>query len=106
MLPYDRWDGSAPCSRQIFFLLMAYAVSPPDYAPLERDAAQGYPQVVDGDGFGGPGYRNAAQSLWSAGVVTGIPAAGGIALNPNGTVTRAEAAAMITRLVDPELRIA
>ena len=47
-------------------------------------------------------YADAVYMLYRAGVLVGSDSTG--KFNPDSTITRAEAAALITRIVDPSLR--
>ena len=71
---------------------MANINAPIDIPDLPQDATRFIPYQLD-----------AVYALYAAGILNGVDAAGNFA--PNKTLTRAEAAAMVARVLDPALRL-
>ena len=100
ILKGDDWQYTAQCSRQIFASILAAALPAQELPGLRQSA-----DVQDGGDFANDRYRSAAGLLYAAGVVNGVPGPdGAVRFNPRSPVSRAEAAAFISRMADPSLR--
>lgn len=90
-------DYNAPATRAQFAEILAASIDPLDFEEINWIDDGTIPDVpVDAD------YADAVYMLYRAGVLAGSDDAG--SFNPNSTITRAEAAAVITRIIDPNLR--
>ena len=91
---YPNYNASA--RRAQFAEILSKSINPLDFEEInwiDDGAISDVPMNAD--------YANAVYMLYRAGVLTGDDAGN---FNPNSTITRAEAAAIITRIVDPDLR--
>ena len=93
----DYPDYNAPATRAQFAKILAASINPLDFEEINWIDDGAIPDVpTDAD------YADAVYMLYRAGVLAGSDSAGNF--NPNSTITRAETAAIITRIVDPNLR--
>lgn len=88
---------SAAATRAQFADILSRALPEEALEPINEIAENAIPDVKAGDEYAGSIY-----TLYRAGIVTGSGSRG--AFFPRSTVTRAEAAAMITRMTDKALR--
>lgn len=92
---YTNYDVTA--IRAQFAKILAASINPLDFEEINWIDDGAIPDVpTDAD------YADAVYMLYRAGVLAGSDDAG--SFNPNSTITRAEAAAVITRIIDPNLR--
>lgn len=94
-IPYTNYN--IPATRAEFAKILAASVDPIDLEAINIVDDISIPAVdmsVD--------YADAVYLLYRAGVLSGSDANG--TFNPDSTITRAEAAAIITRIVEPNLR--
>ena len=90
-------DYTAVATRADFAKILAASIDPIDLQPINLVDDGAIPDVdMSSD------YADAAYLLYRAGVLTGSDENG--TFNPTSTISRAEAAAIITRIVDPSLR--
>lgn len=88
---------NAPATRAEFAKILATSVDPIDLEAINIVDDGAIPDVdMSAD------YAEAVYLLYRAGVLSGSDANG--TFNPDSTITRAEAAAIITRIIDPSLR--
>lgn len=88
---------NAPATRAQFAQILANSIDSIDLDEINLVDDGAIPDVnMDAD------YASAAYLLYRAGVLTGSDSNG--TFYPDSTITRAEAAAIITRIVDPSLR--
>ncbi len=88
---------TVPATRAQFAQILANSIDPVDFNainPVDDGAIPDVPMSA--------GYADAVYMLYRAGILTGSDSLG--TFNPDSTITRAEAAAIITRIVDPTLR--
>lgn len=94
-IEYPNYSISA--TRAEFAKILAASVDPIDLEEINIVDDGAIPDVdVNSD------YANAVYLLYRAGVLSGSDSNG--TFNPDSTITRAEAAAIITRIIDPSLR--
>ena len=90
-------DYSISANRAEFAKILAASIDPIDLEAINIVDDGAIPDVdMNSD------YAESVYLLYRAGVLSGSDANG--TFNPNSTITRAEAAAIITRIVDPSLR--
>lgn len=90
-------DYNTTATRAEFAKILAASVDPIDLEAINIVDDGAIPDVdVNAD------YADAVYLLYRAGVLSGSDANG--TFNPDSTITRAEAAAIITRIIDPSLR--
>ncbi len=90
-------DYTAVATRADFAKILAASIDSIDLQPINIVDDGAIPDVdMNSD------YADAAYLLYRAGVLTGSDESG--TFNPDSTISRAEAAAIITRIVDPGLR--
>lgn len=92
---YSNYNATA--TRAQFAEILANSIDPIDLEPcniVDDGAIPDVPMSAD--------YADAVYLLYRAGILTGSDSSG--TFNPDSTITRAEAAAIITRIVDPSLR--
>ena len=97
ILQAPRTDYNKPASRAVFASVLA--------AALPADALGAINTVSEGaipDVSMSASYADAVYTLYRAGVLTGSDDAG--SFRPNTTIRRSEAAAIVTRMADPDLR--
>ena len=90
-------DYNLSATRAQFAEILANSIDPIDLEPInivDDGAIPDVPMSAD--------YADAVYLLYRAGILTGSDING--TFNPNSTITRAEAAAIITRIIDPSLR--
>ena len=88
---------TVPATRAEFAKILAASIDPVDFQEINYIDDGAIPDVdMDSD------YADAVYMLYRAGILTGSDSSG--AYKPDSTITRAEAAALITRIVDPGLR--
>lgn len=93
----DYLNYSTSATRAEFAKILAAAINPLEFEEINRIDDGAIPDVpANAD------YADAVYMLYRAGVLTGSDATG--KFNPNSTITRAAAAAIITRIIDPDLR--
>lgn len=93
-------DYNAPATRAQFAEILSASVDSAEFTE------NGINWVDDGaipDVPMDAGYSGAVYMLYRAGVLAGSDGSG--SFKPDNTITRAEAAAIVTRIVDPDLRI-
>jgi len=90
-------DHNTPATRAVFAKILATSVDTIDLKAINLVEDGAIPDVdMSAD------YADAVYLLYRAGILTGSDAKG--TFQPDSTVTRAEAAAIVTRIVDPTLR--
>jgi len=89
---------NVPITRGDFAVIMASALPDEALAPINRIADGAIPDVFERFSYG-----RAVYSLYRAGVLTGSDADG--TFFPNRTLTRAEAAVIISRMIDADTRV-
>ncbi|MCL2226180.1 MAG: trypsin-like peptidase domain-containing protein [Oscillospiraceae bacterium] len=89
---------TAPITRADFAVIMASALPDEALTPINRIADGAIPDVLERFSYGQAVYK-----LYRAGVLTGADGDG--AFFPGRTLTRAEAAAIIARMVEADLRM-
>ena len=90
-------DYNTPATRAEFAKILAASVDPIDLEAINVVDDGAIPDVdMSAD------YAESVYLLYRAGVLSGSDANG--TFNPDSTITRAEAAAIITRIIDPSLR--
>ena len=90
-------DYNVPATRAEFAKILAASVDPIDLETINIVDDEAIPDVdMSAD------YAESVYMLYRAGVLSGSDANG--TFNPDSTITRAEAAAIITRIIDPNLR--
>ena len=97
ILQAPRTDYSQPASRAVFASVLA--------AALPADALGAINTVSEGaipDVSMRASYADAVYTLYRAGVLTGSDGSG--LFHPDSTIRRSEAAAIVTRMADPDLR--
>lgn len=97
LIPQEFSRYNVPATRAEFAQILAYSVDLNDLQAInivDDNAIPDVPMTA--------GYASAVYLLYRAGVLSGSDANG--AFHPDSTITRAEAAAIITRIVDPTLR--
>lgn len=99
ILTADYPDYDAPATRAQFAAILAASVDPAEFAEneinwIDDGAIPGVSMEAE--------YAEAVYMLYRARILTGSDEYG--AFNPDDSITRAEAAAIITRIVDPDLR--
>ncbi len=93
----DYPNYNAPATRAEFAKILAASIDPVDLEEINIVDDGAIPDVpVESD------YAEAVYLLYRAGILTGSDELG--SFKPASTITRAEAAAIITRIVDPSLR--
>ena len=97
ILSAARTDYNTPASRAVFVSVLAAAL-PADALTARNTIADGAIPDVSMDAS----YADAVYLLYRAGVLTGSDSTG--AFNPDSTIKRSEAAAIVTRMADPSLR--
>lgn len=90
-------DLNAPTMRAQFAEILACALPEDELAIVNTVDDDAIPDVLTADSFGFAVYR-----LYRAGILTGSDMAG--TFYPFSNITRAEVAAIVTRMVDPSLR--
>lgn len=96
-IAYFYSDYTAPATRSEFAAIVARSIDPVDLQEINWIDDGAIPDVsMDMEA------ADAIYLLYRAGILTGNDAQGAFA--PSSTITRAEAAAIITRIVDPSLR--
>ena len=96
ILSAPRADYTAPASRAVFASILA-AAFPADALPAKNTVEDGAIPDVSASAW----YAAAVYHLYRAGVLTGDDSG---AFNPDSTIQRSEAAAIVTRMADPSLR--
>ena len=96
ILPAPRADYTAPASRAVFASILA-AAFPADALTEKNTVEDGAIPDVSTSAW----YAAAVYRLYRAGVLTGDNSG---AFNPDSTIQRSEAAAIVTRMADPSLR--
>ena len=97
LMPFDINDYSQLVSREQFVMLLAQVVSDVDLQPINILGDNAIPDVKSTDACAEAVYR-----FYRAGVLTGSDIYG--TFYPYSHISRAEAAAIITRIVSPSLR--
>ena len=93
----DYPDYNAPATRAQFATILAASVNPLEFEEINWVSDGAIPDVpVNAD------YADTVYMLYRAGVLAGSGETR--SFNPDSTITRAEAAAIITRIIDPSLR--
>lgn len=90
-------DYNASATRAEFACILAASIDSVELEPINAVDDNAIPDVPKDTE-----YADAVYLLYRAGVLTGSDSNG--TFNPQSTITRAEAAAIITRIVDPTLR--
>lgn len=90
-------DYNAPITRAEFAKIISGSVDPIDLEEINTIDDGAIPDVPSDTE-----YADGVYLLYRAGVLTGADSNG--SFNPDATITRAEAAAVITRIIDPSLR--
>lgn len=93
----DYPDYNAPITRAEFAKIISGSVDPIDLEEINTIDDGAIPDVPSDTE-----YADGVYLLYRAGVLTGADSNG--SFNPDATITRAEAAAVITRIIDPSLR--
>ncbi len=93
-------EAGGVCTRESFVLLLASAV------PREETEAKYRGDAFAADDFANADTRRAALRFYRAGIVGGIRGSdGAVSFQPQGELTRAQCAAILARLLDPESRL-
>ncbi|MCL2409834.1 MAG: trypsin-like peptidase domain-containing protein [Oscillospiraceae bacterium] len=98
ILPREFRDHNQPVSRADFAVMLARSLSAESITPKNNIADGAIPDVREGFGFGPYVYK-----LYRAGVMAGRDSDG--TFYPARSITRAEAAAVIVRMVDADMRV-
>lgn len=94
----QEYDYAQPATRDDFVHILASALSVQELELLRESP-------IFADGEDAPHLED-AQLLYQAGIINGIPLDDGLCFLPQSPILRAEAAAIITRTLLPELRTA
>lgn len=92
-------DPNRACTREEFVAILDSAV--PQISLPPRHTGMAFPNDV----FQSDVYRAAVARFYQAGIVDGLKQDGAITFLPRGNLTRAQAAAILTRLIRPESRV-
>lgn len=92
-------DPNRACTREEFVAILDSAVPQISLPPRHTGTA------FQNDVFQSDAYRAAVARFYQAGIVDGLKQDGAITFLPQGNLTRAQAAAILTRLIRPESRV-
>lgn len=97
LLP-ENYDYKRPATREEFAHILA-AAFPTDALEAQRTEARSF---ADREKIT---YRADVELLYLAGVINGVESGGQLYFKPGDPITRAEAAAIVTRMAKPDLRV-
>ena len=94
---WENYELSKPATREQFVHILAHA--------LPEEALEALSGGIDFADSGDIVYKGDVDLLTQAGIINGIPQGDQVLFLPGNTITRAETAAIITRMAQPQLRV-